>query len=163
MSRHLCRYRVTDDSLLHPMKYYVEKVLTKSECKPLCVKRTAFIPFSILCLRNLTARLTRLEQSSLPQICDDSAEKKKYPRKKGGYCESENHFRGNKDTSCCLNDGEKIQLEGCHLLFPLFTQNKTWKEISKSFCLLSFHCCLFCSNPKLFQFLLLISLGNQST
>ena len=23
-----------------------------------------------------------------------------------GYCESENHFRGNKDTSCCFNGEE---------------------------------------------------------
>ena len=33
-------------------------------------------------------------------------ETKVFERKKMGYCESENHFRGNKDTSCCFNGEE---------------------------------------------------------
>ena len=72
-----------------------------------------------------------LMTSSLSVIFDDSAEKKKslsFQRKKGGYCESENHFQGNKDTSCCFN-GEKIQLEGCHLLFQPFA-SKYKREIT---------------------------------
>ena len=33
-------------------------------------------------------------------------ETKVFEGKKRSYCESENHFRGNKDTSCCFNGEE---------------------------------------------------------
>ena len=134
MSRHLCRYRVTDDSLLHPMKYYIEKVLTKSECKPLCVKRTAFIPFSILCLRNLTARLTRLEQSSLPQICDDLVEKKKYPRKKKGVIvKVKTTFEGTKTLLVASTTERKYNWKGVTCYFLFLLKIKHGKKFPKVF------------------------------
>ena len=63
-----------------------------------------------------------IQQKRKEIVCEFSKERK------GGYCESENHFGGNKDTSCCFNGERKYNWKAGVTCYPnLLPQNTKYK------------------------------------